>query len=103
MLLFLHFLYVCIFLTETQSPEEVATDTSGEEVYTHHDTTPDQHVFSHVSLDPPPPTGTDVYLYQRVVGAMLIMFVHVSVYTFCAHMWIRYRQLSLRELWALCC
>ena len=58
MLLVLHF-PVCMFLTETRSPEEVATDTSGEEVFAHHDTSPNQHVFSHVSLDPPPPTGTD--------------------------------------------
>ena len=56
---------VCILITETRSPEEVATDTSGEEVFAHHDTSTDQHIFSHVSLDPPPPTGTDVYLCQK--------------------------------------
>ena len=50
-------------------------DTSGEEVLAQHVTSPDQHIFSHVSLDPPPPTGTDVYLCQTVVGVLLIMLV----------------------------
>ena len=69
-----------MFLTETRSPEEVATDTSGEEVFAHHDTSPDQHVFSHVLLDPPPPTGTDDVWTKTSISAIGIDSIQVCTY-----------------------